>query len=478
MAKAKPKAKIMVPDGKGEMVEVHDKRFEKRNWPIHIEIPKERADTWLQYFSAECTKRGWSWSGIGQLDAKENSGSFTVTTSENENIQLGVIWERKRNNSMLVKAGSVGTQEFPLDLANDFFSHINERNTTGEKGLFYRRGHLRYYGLPWRGEIWLDKNLRLGPPIVQDETALMGPRIIVVDMQISAIDTFHVGSAFGVMLRELSVFLTIITGIDIHASSPNGNRDWTWISNNNGKVESGIRNVGYWETQWPKEMPIDGGIQAVPLRNVRRPNLSSNGIDGTQNELSIPDDVVKLWQAFLSLPAGRKRQFLQVGSMWQAALSHYIDNRTLSFALMVVACESLKPSDEQFEKYNINHVVEALLGKSTADLLQKYPNEFRPQNVRAAVLHLGEFRASEFIESMALSSYLDPTFDQVYRELWKISQATIIEWLSKNGVIDFPTSKDRISFRKLVKSNFSLAMLFCVGIGIVIGWFIRLFWGR
>lgn len=164
--------------------------------------------------------------------------------------------------------------------------------------------------------------------------------------------------------------------------------------------------------------------------------------------------------------------------MWQTALSHYIDNRTLSYALMVVARESLKPSGEQYEKHNISHVVEALVGKAAAQLLQRFPNEFRPQNVRGAVLHLGEFRASEFIESMAMSSYSDPTFDQAYRELWKISQATIIEWLSKSGVISSPTRKERKSFKMWVKGNIYFAMLFCIRIGIVIGWLVQVFWTR
>ena len=99
MARAKPKAKIMVSDGQGEMVGINDRRFEKRNWPIQIEIPKEQADTWLQYFSAECTKRGWGAAGISQPDAKENSGNFTVTTSENESLQQQLNTQRDRVRS-------------------------------------------------------------------------------------------------------------------------------------------------------------------------------------------------------------------------------------------------------------------------------------------------------------------------------------------------------------------------------------------
>lgn len=479
MAKAKAKATIMVPNSQGEMVEIHDMRFEKRAWLIDIEIPKGQADTWLQYFSAECAKRGWGTAGINQLDRKENSGSFTVTTGENENIQLTVIWERKRNSSMTVKARSIGSQEFPIDVVNDFFFQINQRNSNRETNLFYRRGHLCYEGFPWRGEIWLDDKLRLGPPAIQDETALIGPRIIVVDMQINGIDSFHANSTFGVILRELSIFLTTITGININVSSPNGNRDWTWASNDKGKVESDVRNLGYWEKQWPKEMPIAGVVQTIPLQHIHRPELySASRAYDARDEMSLPDDVGKLWEAFLLLPPDRKRQFLQVGSMWHIALSHYIEYRTLSFALMVVACESLKPSGEQFEKHNINHVIEALLGRSAVDLLQKYPNEYRPQNVRAAVLHLGEFRSSEFAESMFMASNTDPTFDEAYRELWKISQAAIIEWLSKGGSVNFPVSKDRTGFKKWIKNNLAIVMLLCTAIGATIGWFIQLFLSR
>ena len=79
MAKAKPKAIIMAADGAGGMAQVQDRRFEAGNWPIRFEVPKEQADTWLQYLSAECGRRGWSSGGIAQLEAKENSGSQQST---------------------------------------------------------------------------------------------------------------------------------------------------------------------------------------------------------------------------------------------------------------------------------------------------------------------------------------------------------------------------------------------------------------
>ena len=60
MAKAKPKATIKTADGAGGMAQVQDRRFEVGDWPIRFEVPTEQANTWLQYLTAECRKRGWN----------------------------------------------------------------------------------------------------------------------------------------------------------------------------------------------------------------------------------------------------------------------------------------------------------------------------------------------------------------------------------------------------------------------------------
>jgi hypothetical protein len=77
MVRAKSKTTIMVADGAGGMAKVQDRRFETGDWPIRLEVPQTQADTWFRYFYAECGRRGWSSHGIGQLEARENSGSIT-----------------------------------------------------------------------------------------------------------------------------------------------------------------------------------------------------------------------------------------------------------------------------------------------------------------------------------------------------------------------------------------------------------------
>ena len=365
MAKAKSKATIMSADGAGGMAQVEDRRFQTGDWPIRFDVPKDQADTWLQYLSAECRRRGWSTVGIAQLEARENSGSLTINTGGLGQPQLAVVWERKREGPIKVRARSAGTPELPLDQANDFFRQINERSAARATERFHREWHLYYEGLPWRGELWLEDTLRLGPPSQQDYQALIGPRIILVNALIIGIDELHASSTFDLTLRELSVFLTVVMGTNVRVS-PNGGRGWTWSTNSSGQVECDIRNLGYWEKDWPKEMPTRNEIQAVPLEPVSRPDFSLRGVDGTQFELRLPEDILDLWRGFTGLLSDRRRQFLQVASMWQLSLSFSHDYQTSRFAWMVIACEALKPPDPQFRDHNMYGVVEGLLGKPIA----------------------------------------------------------------------------------------------------------------
>ena len=126
MVRAKSKATIKVPDGTGGMVQVQDRRFEAGEWPIRFEVSKEQADDWLWYLRAECGRHGWSSSGIGQLEARENSGSITVNTGGSGKPQLAVVWERKREGPMKVRARSAGVPEFPITQMEELLEQVNE----------------------------------------------------------------------------------------------------------------------------------------------------------------------------------------------------------------------------------------------------------------------------------------------------------------------------------------------------------------
>jgi hypothetical protein len=137
--------------------------------------------------------------------------------------------------------------------------------------------------------------------------------------------------------------------------------------------------------------------------------------------------------------------------MWHLALSLGYEYQTTAFAWMVVAAEALKPPEPLFRDHNIYDVVEGLLGKRVAAVLRK--DGFRPQEVRNAHLHRGEFRGSEFVQHMMMPSFQDPTFDSARRVLTDITQAAIIEWLRRGGVFTMPTRHRRKNWRRWVKRH-------------------------
>jgi hypothetical protein len=245
MARAKSKATIMVADGAGGMAKVQDRRFESPiDWPIRFEMRGEHADTWLRYFNAECEKRGWSSSSIGQLEASENSGSMTVNTGSADEPSLAIVWERKRGKPIRVPARSAGVPEFSLSQLKELFEQVNQRCRSGAMERVYRGGQFQYEGLPWCGELWLDDTLRLAPPSRQDDTALFGPRVLLVDSLVACVGRGDSAFVFDRERRELSAFLSVVMGTAVRV--PEAGRAWTWTFTD-GACDCAIRNLGYWE---------------------------------------------------------------------------------------------------------------------------------------------------------------------------------------------------------------------------------------
>jgi hypothetical protein len=473
MGKAKSKAIVMVADG---MTPIQDRRFENlREWRTFT-VPKEQADSWLQYLSAESKRRGWGCSSFGQMESKENSGSITVSKGGPDQPQFAIVWERKRGGPIKVRYRSTGAPDFPLTDAEALFERVNELCRGGIKERVYCWGQLVYEGLPWRGELWLGDALRLGPPARQDETCLLAPRVILIDAQVEGIDLSDALSRFRVVLRELSVFLSLVMRTQI-CVPPDSRREWTYTVTQSGNVECDVRSVGYREPNRPAAMPTPGQTAAMPLVPVPRPYFSPLDISiATGNDQQrLPADIVELWKAFQGLPPELRKQFLQVGSMWQAALSLGNEYQTTRFAWMVAACEALKPTAPEFKDHNADNVVESLLGKPIADLFQG--QQLRARDVRNAHFHTGEFCGSEFVPHAMMSSFQDPTFDHACGALARIASAAMIEWLQRGGRFTMPPrNKPRRSWRRWVREHALLGLPIVGAVGLALGWLLRFLW--
>jgi hypothetical protein len=458
MAVVRKKARsiIKVADGTGNMMEVKDHRFQGGDWPILFEIPvdQEQADRWSRYLAWGCHRRGWSPSQLSQLDRAENSGTIVLTAPGKPQIEI--VWERQRGRSLKAKARLAPSSSLSLSEANQFFSEVNDDCRSARTEPRYFRSTLQYDdGMAWRGELWLDDRTRLAPPSLQDETATIGPRIVHVDAITECIGEPDIISARQKMLLEVSAFLSVVTGRAVRLLDQG--RAWVWTAD---MKSCEVRTLGYLEPANPLSMPSRGAVKPVPLYALDNP---PQGIDGGTNEIAVREDVADLWGLYCGLDAERRAQFLQAASKWQEALIHSQNRPSLSFTLMVIACEALKPPDDGRNCYA---VIEALLGQEAVDRIRQSP--FPAQNVRSTHLHTGEFHGSELVLVDFLSSYRDPSFREAHREMFKVTSEAIIEWLKRGGTFEMPTSKDQRAFRRWLKDNVAIAfcIIFAAGLGV------------
>ena len=451
------------------MVPVVDRRFEGGVWPFSLEIPVGEADTWLEYFSTECARRGWSCSGIGQLETRENSGTINVRPQSGSDPLVDLVWERKKEGPLVIRAraaagATLSDQEISV-LLDQVTSHC--RNQVTEQ--FFRRGHLRYDGRASRGEIWLSDRLRLGPPSVLDETAVFGPRVLIMDALIDAISWSHANAVFGVQLREVAAFLSVVMRIEVR-SSPVSERGWTWAATPTGQLEPEVRQLGYVEREHPQTMPAPGLSPPLPLAQVTRPILDPTArIQTDDRQVFLPNDTVDLWHKFMALAPEQRKQFVQVSTLWQASLSLWRDYPSSSFTLMVAAGEALKPPGQEYRDRKIYHVIEALLGRPQADALRA--QSIRAHELRSQHIHTGDLKGWEFELHATMSTYRDPSFRQATDLLWITVSAGIIQWLSRGGSAGLSPSgrarRRRGFFRRL--GIIALILLS----GVALGWFLR-----
>ena len=261
MRKQKSSAQIHVADGAGGMRQVADLRFEAGEWPIEFVVPATDAETWMAHLNAETEDRGWNSDSFSQLDAGENSGTIAVHTATGPSATLDSAWERPRGKALRLRARPNGDPVLSLQIAQDFINAVSERLRTIKSIRAYRQALLTYDGLPWRGELWLDADHRLGPPSKHRHT-LLGPQIVIVDAMIEGIGQQGVTAAFQRSIHELRVSLSFVLGLNITISKI----EFGWVSNMNAQgsiMDCTVRQVGYVEIVPTTWFPLVGSASPI-----------------------------------------------------------------------------------------------------------------------------------------------------------------------------------------------------------------------
>lgn len=430
MPKQKPSAQIRVADGAGGMRPVVDLRFEDGNWPIERAIAAGDAATWMAHLTAEMEERHWSSSALSHIDAAENSGTLSVHAASGANPPtLHIVWEKPRAADLRLRARPGGNPMLSLDVAREFIDTVIERVRQRIRTRAHRWDLLSYDGLPWRGELWLEDDLRLGPPS-RFPDALLGPQVVVVDAMVEGISHQGITATFQTRIRELRIFLGAVLGIYSTPIRP----QLGWVAQFDGQQRPtgcNLQSVGYWEIGQPRRLPAKGSCPPVLREVAVRPGLGRTGVWPDMREPWVPTDIEELWREFTALSTAKREHFVHAGNAYLIARSMWPDQRTAYVAFLVVACEALKPAGKKYDSMNVYDVVASLLSFSEAEQLRKHSRP--PQQVRSKHLHRGELAAGELLPTLVHDYFADPSFDEMLGELSRMCRVCLVEWLRRGG---------------------------------------------
>jgi hypothetical protein len=431
MPKRKPSSQIQVADGAGGTRPVADLRFEAGEWPIERVVPSKDSKAWMAHLSAEVEERGWSCSGLSQLDGAENSGTLYVhTASGSSPPTVEIIWEKPRGAALRLRARPSGTPVLSLEVVGEFINATTARQRAGKILRAHQWALLTYDGLPWHGELWLESELRLGPPSKHPTDALLSPQVLIVDAMVEGIGQQGVNANFQTRLHELRVFLSIILGLNV--TSNKFERGWVYDVDEKLHIrDCRFGHVGYVETTKTPEFPSVGNAPPIERREASRPGLGPSGIWADMHEQWVPADIEELWRAFTGLPAAKRDHYLRAGNAYRIARSMWPEQRTAYASFLVVACEALKPIGKRYDNVNVYDVVASLLSPSEAEQLRKH--SVRPQRVRSKHFHRGELAAGELLPFLIHDYFADPSFTEMLWELSRVCRVCLIEWLRCGG---------------------------------------------
>ena len=394
-------------------------------------IRAQDAAEWRAHWNAIAESRGWSSSRLSQLHAEHNAGSMTVHLAAGaEAPAIECAWEKLRDGDLKIRVRPNPARPPAVGVLDGFLAEIDDHQQRRVRDKVYRRGWLRYEGLPWTGELWLSDQLRLGRPS-RFPPALLGPQVVLVDAMVEGIGSRGLSDALTELLRDLKLVLSPLLGVAFH-DRMQFQTDWVPETNDQFQyTDCRPRSVGYVELEAQPEFPVRGSTDPLPLIDVTRPGLEPFGVRLGDQYIKVARDIPELWGRFCALPAEDQDQFRRACNVYGIAQSMWPDQRTAYAAFLVVASETLKPRSRRARGANIYDVVATLLGQEAAETLKgsRHP----PQAVRSDHLHRGELAGNDLAARLGGDDFRDPSFDEMLWRLSPVVRLCLIEWLRLGG---------------------------------------------
>lgn len=418
-----------------------------------INIPRDEAGSWFDYFLAQCTKRNWNPSGIKELRPDENMGGVAVYNGSGQKV-LQIHWQRKRNDVLSTVPDNDEESELDADAIHAFLQHVTNENRRRTGSKFHNQSYLLMKGCRLPGEYWLDADTRLRAAGSTNDGPVIGERVIEVECMSFGADPMDALNKFPQRLKEIAVFLSAIWPVFLRLPEQGD----ICVINAEG-IGSELRRRGYIDTDRVTSMPAMDSRSAAPTFDVERPWFWNPRRDPDGTTFNIPTDTTDLWSRFQALSSQQRKHFLQAATKLYE--SKYVSkiSPTLSFALKFAACEALKPEDKSHDGWNALTVVEHLLGEPAYSRLKDdfFTKEVHGTGnilaIRHDSFHRGKFWADEWELPKFLSSFEDPTFDRAHGFAAEIAREVLVAWLKNplllSGVAPPPRKRPRAAKKRV-----------------------------
>jgi hypothetical protein len=289
--------------------------------------------------------------------------------------------------------------------------------------LFFQRSLFNYVGPALDGEYWL-RGFRFGPLLPNDEhpTVVNAERLVVIDMDVNAVDQHHAASIARERALRHTARLSLLANIPLYNTLPE--LRWGASHTDSGIGESQRFQLGYFGPAY--------NVIAMPEKSALcRPGKFGGPLGQRYptagNGLMLPEETRKILRAVDDAPLEIVEAFDRCARLFQVALVCGRIYPSVGLAYRVAAVEAVVQTTGQFGSFS--------------EFMQSYvaprPNlktivDYLYSRVRSAHFHAGEFPAGEFERFFALDPLMDADFvmrSDLQRECYDVLREGIVRWI-------------------------------------------------